>query len=202
MNIFVTGTDTGAGKTLVSSILALKFGFNYWKPIQSGLTEKTDSEWMASILGTEPIQREVYRLQKPVAPYLASISENVEIDLNEIVENAPRGSTIIEGCGGLLAPLNANEFIIDLILMLGTPVVIVARTTLGTLNHSLLTIKLLRNTQVPILGVIMVGNSEPDTFACIEKFGKVQIVGHIPFLKKKNIEVLRDLGKSIQLEVK
>jgi dethiobiotin synthase len=200
MNLFVTGTDTGIGKTVVSALLALKFDLKYWKPIQSGLSAPTDSDFVASIIGDDRIHKEVYRLKNPLSPHTAAEIEGVEIDPHDILRAAPHKPSVIEGCGGLLVPLNSHDFIIDLIGQLDCPVVLVARSSLGTINHTLLSIEALKVRSLKLLGVILVGEKNPANRKSIEKFGRVQVLGEIPFLPSLSRNELLSATNNIELE--
>jgi dethiobiotin synthetase len=201
MNLFVTGTDTGIGKTVVSSILCLRLGYKYWKPVQSGLSEGTDSEWVGERIGLDNIHPEVYRLRQPLSPHLSAQLDEVEISLNRIVEMQPLGSTIIEGAGGLLVPLNKNYFMIDLITALQTKVVLVARAGLGTINHTLLSLEALRVRSIEPLGVILVGPRFANNKKDIENYGNTKVIGEIPFLENLDNPSLLQVSESLSMEV-
>jgi dethiobiotin synthetase len=156
--IFITGIGTGIGKTFVSAIVAKALEADYWKPIQAGFEEGTDSEWVGKMLqGTSlVIHREVYKLRKPASPHIAARDESVRINIDEICKSIPTNNRIllIEGAGGLLVPLNETEFVADLIKALHAKVILVSRNYLGSINHSLLTARVCRELQIPVLGWI------------------------------------------------
>jgi len=157
-NIFVTGIGTGIGKTFVSAILAKALEADYWKPVQAGFEEGTDSEWVANMLaGTgSVIHPEVYRLAKPASPHIAAREEGIRINIKEISKKIPGNNRtlLIEGAGGLLVPLNESEFVADLIKELDAKVILVSRNYLGSINHSLLTARVCREMQLPVIGWI------------------------------------------------
>jgi dethiobiotin synthetase len=154
--IFVTGIGTGIGKTLVSAILAKALEADYWKPIQAGFEAGTDSEWVAGWLKEtgSVVHPEVYRLAKPASPHIAAREEGITIDITKICRQIPtkNRTLLIEGAGGLLVPLNDSQFVADLIKELGAKVVLVSRNYLGSINHSLLTARVCREMQIPVIG--------------------------------------------------
>ena len=156
--IFVTGIGTGVGKTFISAILARALEADYWKPIQAGFDEGTDSEWVAGMLtGTQSVVHpEVYKLAMPASPHIAAREEGIRINIDEITKRIPANNRtlIVEGAGGLLVPLNESEFVADLIKALDAKVILVSRNYLGSINHSLLTARVCREMQIPVIGWI------------------------------------------------
>lgn len=158
MNIFVTGIGTGVGKTLVSAILTRALEADYWKPVQAGFEDGTDSEYVqAAIDGTgSVIHPEVYKLRLPASPHIAARQEGVDISIEKICASIPviNRNLIIEGAGGLMVPLNETAFVADLIKALNAKVILVSRNYLGSINHSLLTAKVCRDMNLPVIGWI------------------------------------------------
>jgi dethiobiotin synthetase len=154
--IFITGIGTGIGKTFVSAILAKALDADYWKPVQAGFEEGTDSEWVAGWLREtgSVVHPEVYRLAKPASPHIAAREEGVTIDISKICEKIPQNdrTLLIEGAGGILVPLNESQFVADLIIEMGAKVILVSRNYLGSINHSLLTARVCRDMQIPVIG--------------------------------------------------
>lgn len=157
--IFITGIGTGIGKTVVSAIIAEALQADYWKPIQAGYDEGTDSEWMTSILsnGRSKVYPEVYRLKLPASPHLAAKEEGRTISSEKIFSAyaqhlVPGRRLIIEGAGGLMVPLNEHELLIDLIRKLNAKVILISRNYLGSINHSLLTANLCRQKGIRVMG--------------------------------------------------
>jgi len=180
VRIFITGTDTGIGKTVVSAWLCLHLHAAYWKPIQSGLDGETDTQTVARLSGA-PVFPEAYRLPEPLSPHLAATRAGLEIDVETIeAPNAPR--LIVEGAGGLLVPLDGRRCMADLIALLGLPVLVVARSGLGTINHTCLTLEALRARKLPTLGVVMVGDPNRENRAAIERYGRVPVLDELPQL--------------------
>ena len=180
MRVFITGTDTDIGKTLVCSWLCAHTGFDYFKPIQTGVSEGRDSDTVARDAGvlTHP---EAYRYQAPVSPHWAAALEGETIELANI--HLPRSDKlVIEGAGGVMVPLNDRELMLDLIVQLQVPVIVVASSRLGTINHSLLSLQALRARGVEVLGVIVSGAPQPVSCAAIEQFGGYPILATLPWL--------------------
>jgi len=183
MRIIVTGTDTGIGKTVFAAALASALRAAYWKPIQSGLDgEESDSETVARLAPHAHVLPEAYRLNAPVSPHLAAALDNVVIDPAKLCPPATGHPLVIEGAGGVLVPVVADLLMADLFTTWDAPAVIVARTSLGTINHSLLTIEALRKRNVPILGVAFVGEANEDSEATIAGIGDVRRLGRLPRL--------------------
>ena len=199
--IFVTGTDTEIGKTVVSAALmnALRNVKNicYWKPIQTGIEEDNDTETVRNLANCSDgeIFDKGFRLEKPLSPHLSAKLADVEISVKktlDFIENQLSDKFwIVEGAGGILVPLNENELIIDLIKALDLPVLIVARSTLGTINHTLLTIENLRSRDSKILGVVLNGEHNEENKRAIEHFGKTEVLAEMPKFEKIDFENLK-----------
>lgn len=181
-SLIITGTDTGIGKTIVSAGLTRALGATYWKPVQSGLEDETDSEIVARLSG-QPVLPEAYRLALPASPHLSAEAEHVEIDPARLSLPDGEGPFVVEGAGGLLVPLNRHMLYIDLFARWQAPVVLCARTMLGTINHSLLSLRALRDARVPVVGIVFVGDPAPDEEATICDFGAVAHLGRLPVLE-------------------
>ncbi|HLA53690.1 MAG TPA: dethiobiotin synthase [Flavitalea sp.] len=156
--IFVTGTSTGIGKTLISAVLTEALGADYWKPVQAGNLDNTDSHLVRKLVTSSAhVHPETYRLLKASSPHIAAREEGVRVSLERIVESVPDTHgrpLVIEGAGGLLVPLNQDEFVADLIIRLKIPVVLVSRNVLGSINHSMLTALACREKNIPVMGWI------------------------------------------------
>ena len=186
-SLFVTGTDTNIGKTLLSALLVAALDGVYWKPIQTGATEGTDRQTVMR-LAEIPESRtlpESYCFAPPVSPHLAAEVSGVKIDLSRIQRPANVGRPVIaEGAGGILVPINDSDLMLDLARHLGFPILIAARAALGTINHTLLTVRALRCAKMCIKGVVMIGDRNKDNERSVEHFGAVPVVGWIPQLDK------------------
>lgn len=185
---FVTGTDTGVGKTVVSAALALHTGYGYWKPVQTG--PESDTAEVRRLVGCEVWDRGV-RLPDPVSPHLAAERAGVRIALGDVLAEAPPGGAwIVEGAGGVLVPVNERETMIDLMALLALPVIVAARSTLGTINHTLLTLAALRARGLVVDRVVMVGPPHPENCDAVQRFGDVA-VGTMPRFDPLTGEALR-----------
>ena len=191
-DLFVTGTDTGVGKTLLSALLVAGLGRSYWKPIQTGACEGTDRAAVMNWAGI-PADRtypETFLFDRPVSPHLAAEETGMSIDLARIRRPASAPPLIIEGAGGVFVPVNDTAFMLDLMRQLETPAVVAARSALGTINHTLLTLAALRDWSIPLRGVVMIGKENRDNQRAIEHYGRVRVVGSIPWLETINRQVL------------
>ena len=192
-SLFVTGTDTNVGKTLLSALLVAAFDAMYWKPIQTGAREGSDRRTViqyAEIPETQTIP-ECYCFDPPVSPHLAAEDSDVRIDLGRIQPPKNLARPIIaEGAGGILVPINDSELMLDLARQLGFPIVIAARAALGTINHTLLTVRALRCAKMAVKGVVMIGQRNKENERSIEHFGAIPVIGLIPWLDTINRETL------------
>ncbi|WP_308815305.1 dethiobiotin synthase [Sphingomonas sp. GV3] len=192
--IVVTGTDTDVGKTVFAAALAAAIGARYWKPVQAGDDDGTDRERVRRLarLPEGAILPEAYRLRTPCSPHRAAAIDGVTIDPARLVLPALDGSLVVEGAGGVLVPVTDGLLFADLFARWQAPVVLVARTVLGTINHSLLSIEALRTRDVPILGIAFVGDAVEDSEATIARIGGVRRLGRLPHLDPLTPEALAD----------
>jgi len=194
---FVTGTDTNVGKTVLSALLCAALPGIYWKPIQTGAREGTDRQTVLALTetGEQNAVPETFIFDDPVSPHLAAQRAKGLISLDDIRLPASTYDLplIVEGAGGVLVPVNGSQFMSDLIVQLSLPTILAARSTLGTINHTLLSLQALRILSVPVLGVVLIGPSNPDNKEAIERFGKVQVIGEIPVLDQISRPVLREV---------
>lgn len=193
LRLVITGTDTGIGKTVFSAAVTDALGACYWKPIQSGLDEETDSETVLR-LGRIPSQRilpEAWRLKTPVSPHLSAEIDAVTLDPDALQPPETNLPLIIEGAGGLLVPLTRHETFADVFGRWQIPIILCARTGLGTINHTLLSLEAMRQRRIPVLGVAFIGDTYPDTQRIIEEMGNVRILGRLPRLEPLTPDTLR-----------
>jgi dethiobiotin synthetase len=194
---FVTGTDTNVGKTVLSALLVAALDGIYWKPVQTGAIEGTDRNslrlWAACPEAQLLLERYVFG--PPVSPHLAACKAGVRIALDDFELPAPVAGhpLIVEGAGGAMVPLNEKDLMLDLMRRFGLPIVVAARTRLGTINHTLLTLRALREAHLNVHGVVLIGAKNIENRRAIEHYGKVRIVGDIP--------VLREISHPALLEV-
>jgi dethiobiotin synthase len=187
---FITGTDTGVGKTVLSALLCAGLDASYWKPIQTGASEDSDSRTVATLAELKPenILREAYRFDPPVSPHLAAEMAATRIDMSRIqVPPEARDKTlIVEGAGGVLVPIDETNLMVDLMRQLALPVILATRTKLGTINHTLLSLRALASAQVELAGVVMIGSPNRENREAIEHYGGARVIGEIPHLEKIN----------------
>lgn len=183
--IVVTGTDTGIGKTVFSAGLANLLGANYWKPIQAGLEGETDTEVVARLgsLSGDRIVPEVHRLRTPASPYHSAEIDGVRIDADSLaVPDTGGRPLVIEGAGGLMVPLSLGTVYADVFERWRLPAVLCARTALGTINHSLLSIEALRKRHIDILGIAFIGERNAEAESAVCEIGRVRWLGRLPWL--------------------
>ena len=174
----VTATDTDAGKTVFAAALTAALKGVYWKPVQSGLEGETDSQIVAR-LSARPVLPEVYRLKLPASPHKAAAAEGVRIDPNALRLPAIDEPLVVEGAGGFLVPLTPDVLYADVFARWQAPLILCARTSLGTINHSLLSLEAIRARAVPLLGIAFIGEANPDSEAAICRFGNVKRLGRL-----------------------
>lgn len=198
MKLFISGTDTNIGKTLISSWLCLHSQFDYFKPIQTGCIEDRDSQTVLHLSGTQ-IHEESYLFKRPLSPHLAAGYEDKIIELNQI--QLPKTERlIIEGAGGLMVPINHKTMMIDFIQSLKIPVILVASSRLGTINHSLLSIEALKNRGIPLLGVILSGPLNQDNADSISDFSQYEILAQFPFITDISRDTLQNIPLTTSLK--
>jgi dethiobiotin synthetase len=182
--IVVTGTDTDVGKTVFCAGLTRFLGASYWKPVQAGLTDETDAQIVRRLaeLPAERVLPEAWRLRTPASPHLAAQIDGVEIDPDALTLPAADGALVVEGAGGVLVPLTRRTLLVEVFARWGAPVVLCARTRLGTINHTLLSIEALRRRAIPLLGVAFVGEAHAENERIIGSLGKVPVLGRLPHL--------------------
>ena len=202
--IIICGTDTDVGKTIVSSFFVQGLKGVYWKPIQSGTEEGTDTKTVCELLELEPNRHisERYKFKAPVSPHWAAEQESRFIEPNNL--NLPNLDKliIIETAGGLMVPLNRNWLQIDQLKIWGAPVILVARTGLGTLNHTLLSLEALKNRNIDVLGIVLNGPHHNDNPKTLEQFGDTKILARLPIFNEVSAEVLSQEWKKQKLEQK
>ncbi|MVT54139.1 ATP-dependent dethiobiotin synthetase BioD [Bradyrhizobium yuanmingense] len=197
--IVVTGTDTGIGKTVFCAGLADLLGASYWKPIQAGLEGETDTEIVARLggLSDDRIVPERYRLTTPASPHHSAQVDGVRIDPDSLnVPETGDRALVIEGAGGLMVPLRGDTLYIDVFERWRLPVVLCARTALGTINHSLLAIEALRRREIRILGVAFIGERNAEAQTAIREIGRVSWLGRLPWLSSLTSDTLQPAFKA------
>lgn len=216
MKLFVTGTDTNVGKTIVSAIISKKYQLDYWKPIQTGADEGTDSDFLRKVIGKNRVHEEVYSFKLPLAPSIASNRLGKKIHLSKIIKTMPNTSLIIEGAGGVMVPLNRNYLMLDLMEKIykkfNTKIIVVSSTHLGTINHTLLTLNALKHRGIINVGIIFVPkttnqkrNSKYQKSSEIEKvinkFGSGLVIGEVPYLKYCSAQSIKKIAQRINFNI-
>jgi len=197
----VTGIGTDIGKTVVSSILAEALKATYWKPVQAGDLDNSDSikikKWCSENVQVLP---EAFRLSQPLSPHSAAEIDNVKITASDLVLPKVDGNFILEGAGGIMVPFNQEGLLfVDLIPMWNLPVILVSRHYLGSINHTLLTAEILQNRGAKIEGVIFVGDENKSTESIILSKTKLKLIARIPITEKITREFIKDQAKKISL---
>jgi len=195
--LIVTGTDTGIGKTVLSAMLTLAFGATYFKPVQSGTEDETDRDAIKRMtgLGDDRVLANAVTLTQPLSPHRSAELDGVTIDLDTLTPPSV-DPLIVEGAGGLMVPLNRETLFIDLFAAWKLPVVLAARTGLGTINHTLLSLEALRARNIDILGVAFIGDDNPDNMRTIAEMGDVKVLGRMPLLQHIDAETLTQVFAS------
>lgn len=194
--LFVTGTNTDIGKTVVSAILVAGSQGRYWKPVQSGIIETSDTRWIREKTGLPEshFYPETYRLKQPLSPHAAAALDGVQISLDRFeMPTLPETETlIVEGAGGIMVPLNDEHFMLDLMKKLDIPILLVADSELGTINHTLLSLAHLRRNNLAVLGVVMNGPKNPGNREAIERYGDINVLAEIEPLPEITPRSLKD----------
>lgn len=185
----MTGIDTDAGKSLVSAILCLGLDADYWKPVQAGITPHTDTEWIQRVTEREADRflPEAYRLDWPASPHAAAAKQHIRISA-EMLSPPSAGDRplLIEGAGGLMVPLRADYMFIDLLEEWQLPVVLVIRTYLGSINHSLLSLEALQKRNIPLYGIVFNDGGRPESKSVIAAHAHAPVLGNVPKLERVN----------------
>ena len=200
-HFFITGIGTGIGKTIVSAILVEKLKADYWKPIQSGDLDNSDSLYVKSLISNKQskIHSEAYRLNQPFSPHKSAAIDGIMIDPEHIAPPKTNNALIIEGAGGLMVPLNKQFLMIDLIKKLNVPVILVSQYYLGSINHTILSINALKQHEIPIKGIIFNGIEDVSSKEFILDYTGVGLLGHIPQYNKIDKKAIMDAGNFIRL---
>lgn len=180
MKIFITGIGTDVGKTIASAIVVQALKADYWKPIQAGDLDNSDSHKVKSLVANAQSQfhENSYQLNTPASPHWAAQLDGITIDLKKITEPKTRNNLVVEGAGGILVPLNDNDCVVDLIQK-DYKVIVVSRHYLGSINHTLLTIEALQNRKITVVGIIFSGDENKATETIILKKSGAKYIGRI-----------------------
>lgn len=196
---FITGTDTDVGKTVAASWLQLHLNGMYWKPVQSGIPKDIDTLKSLTRLPNHNFLPSRYELTQPLSPHEAARRDNISISLDDFILPETSKPLVVEGAGGLMVPLNEDSLIIDLIEHFNLPVILVCRSTLGTINHTLLSIEALHARDIKIKGLILSGEPTSHNRQALEEYGKLPIIAELPILNPLNKEALLSIKPEIEL---
>lgn len=189
--LFITGIGTGIGKTIVSAILVENLKADYWKPVQSGDLDNSDTLYVQSLVSNTKtvFHPEAYRLTQPFSPHKSAALDGIEIDPSKIITPQTNNTLIIEGAGGLMVPLTNGFLMIDLIKQLDAEVILVVKHYLGSINHSLLSLEVLHSRNIPIKALIFNGEPNPSSEEVIKSFADCPILSipDIQYITKENI---------------
>jgi dethiobiotin synthetase len=198
MQLVIAGTDTDVGKTIVSALVVQGLAARYWKPVQSGLAAGSDSARLRELLAlpAERLLPEAYRFQAPVSPHWAAELEGARIDPGRLALPEVEGPLVVECAGGLMVPLRLDAdgslLQIDQLRVWALPVLLVARSGLGTLNHTLLSLEALRQRAIPVLGLVLNGPLHPDNPRTLEALGGVPVLAQLPPLEPLSAKGLQE----------
>ena len=198
---FVTGTDTDVGKTVVSAWLLAHLDACYWKPVQAGAEPETDSATVRRLAEVEAdrIMPEAYLLSEPIAPHEAAQRSGIAIDMAKLVPPPCDRPLVVEGAGGLMVPLTDEAYVVDLATELHLPLILVTRSTIGTINHTLLSLEAIRRRGLPLAGVVINGPETPHNRAAIERYGQVEVIAEIPWLETVSRSTLLAIQPELDL---
>ena len=196
MKLFITGIGTDVGKTIASAIITQSLEADYWKPVQAGDLDNSDSHKIQRYISNNKtvIQENSYKFNTPASPHFAAKIDGITIDLKKIIEPSTDNHLIIEGAGGILVPLNDNDCIIDLIKE-DYKVILVSRHYLGSINHTLLTFEALKNRNIPVAGIVFSGDENKATEEIILSKTKAKFIGRIenePYFDQNVIQYYAD----------
>lgn len=197
--LFVTGIGTGIGKTITSAILTEKLKADYWKPVQSGDLDNSDTNTVRGLVSntTSVFHPETYRLTQPFSPHKSADLDGIVIHPENFILPKTSNKLIIEGAGGLMVPFTDTFYVVDLIKKLDAEVVLISKNYLGSINHTLLSIELLRSRHIAVKGIIFNGDSDSYSEDVIRKYSKVPYFANIPELTELNIKIISEMGNCI-----
>ncbi len=193
--IFVTGIGTGVGKTIASAVIVESLHADYWKPVQSGDLDNTDTDRVRSLVSNKEtaFHPEAYRLTQPFSPHKSAALDNIVIDLNAINLPLTNKRLVIEGAGGLMVPLNNNDLMIDLIKKFDAQVILVSQNYLGSINHTLLSAEILKSRNINLSAIIFCGNEDKSSEDIISRYLNVNIM-HFPLFEKMDKNVISEFA--------
>ncbi len=197
---FITGIGTEVGKTIASAVITQALKADYWKPIQAGELECSDQMKVKALIDndTSVFHPESYRLNKPMSPHAAAERDGIEINLSSVKPPLTKNHLVIEGAGGLLVPLNNKDTILDLIEALDVEVILISRHYLGSINHTLMSIEILKQRNISVKGVLFNGNENKDTESIITEMSGIEVLGRIDELDKLNKSHILSMAEKLK----
>jgi len=199
--LFITGIGTGIGKTIVSAVLTEKLKSDYWKPIQSGDLDDSDTLKVKGLVSNTAsvFHTEAYRLTQPYSPHKSAAIDGITIDLNKIIAPKTNNNLLIEGAGGLMVPLNDEYLMIDLIKKLDVEVLLVSQNYLGSINHTLLSVAMIKQYDIKIAGIIFNGKTDENSESYILNYTGLKLLGHLPEFETVDKDTIVKAGDFITL---
>ncbi|WP_420317011.1 dethiobiotin synthase [Ekhidna sp.] len=197
--IIISGIGTDTGKTVVSAILCKALKADYWKPIQAGDLENTDSHKVHRWSPETTIYPEAYRLSEPMSPHAAAAIDSILIEESQLQIPKTDNNLIIELAGGLMVPMREDYLNIDWVASTGLPVILVSNYYLGSINHTLLSLNALKNSNIPLLGIIFNGDKNPSTFEVIMKWSNAKCLLEIEKEEEINEEIVNKYAKQLTI---
>jgi len=199
--LFITGIGTGIGKTVISAILTEKLKADYWKPVQSGDLDDSDTLKVKSMISNTQtaFHPETYRLTQPFSPHKSAAIDGISIEKDKFIIPQTENQLLIEGAGGLMVPLNDDFLMIDLIKQLDAEVILVSQNYLGSINHTLLSVAILKQYNIPIKGILFNGKVDVDSESYILKYTGLKLLGHIPEYTSIDKKTIIEAGQYISL---
>ena len=198
--IAIVGIHTGIGKTIASAVIAEALGADYWKPVQAGDLDNSDSKIVASLIskGQERVWAEAVRLTQAMSPHVAAAIDQVEIDYRSFSIPDTENTLLIETAGGLLSPLFRDATMAEFVSFYKLPVILVSNNYLGSINHTLLTIEVLKNRDIPVAGLVICGRENKDSEEYIEDYGGIPVTARIPFFETLSSMAIKECAAAIK----
>lgn len=202
-DIFITGIDTDIGKTIASAIFTEALNYDYWKPVQTGGGDTSDTKTVQELVSNNisKFHKESFLLKEPVSPHAAAKLENIQIDINQIKRPQTKNNLIIEGAGGVFVPFNENDCMIDLIKKLSCCAVVVSKNYLGSINHTILTIEALKNKNIPIMGIIFNGDENHESESFILNYTKLKMILRINNEKEIKSDIILSYAEKLKKNI-
>ena len=203
MNIGIVGIHTGIGKTVCSTVICQALGYDYWKPVQAGDLENTDSLFIKNNVSNPScaVHPERYKLLTAASPHYAASLESIDIQKQHFVLPVTKNNLVVETAGGLMSPLSTSLLNVDLIEYLKLPIILVSNNYLGSINHTLLTYSIIKDRKIPVIGLVFVGEATPSTEKFILEYTRLPLLFSIPWFKTLSPKILQAFAQSISIKL-